>query len=126
MDRLLFVTALFSIGVIVMVLGSVRRAHIRVEYSVSWLIAASVLLVLSLNRNLVVWLASLLGVDYAPIAVLLIAFAIFVLVFYRLSMRVSDLKDANIALAQRVAILEYQLKSAHEEREGSQERRQEI
>ncbi len=46
MDRLLNVITVFSLLLIGLVLLSVRRAHIRVEYSVSWLIAAVVLLVL--------------------------------------------------------------------------------
>jgi hypothetical protein len=49
MDRLLHVSAGVSLLLLVMVLISVRRAHIRVEYSVSWLIAASAMLVLSLS-----------------------------------------------------------------------------
>ena len=40
MDRLLNVTTVLSILLLIMVLISVRRAHIRVEYSVSWLLAA--------------------------------------------------------------------------------------
>ena len=39
MDRLLNVTTVLSIVLLLMVLISVRRAHIRVEYSVSWLLA---------------------------------------------------------------------------------------
>ena len=50
MDRLLNVTTVLSIVLLVMVLVSVRRAHIRVEYSVSWLLAAAAMLVLSRAR----------------------------------------------------------------------------
>ena len=119
MDRLSVVLAIFSISIIVAVLGSVRREHIRVEYSVSWLTAAIVMLGLSGNPGFVHWLAESLGVEQPPIAVLVVLFGISVVVIYRLSLRVSALKDASIALAQRVAILEYQLKSGHEESEDS-------
>ena len=44
---LLNVLAVFSLAMILAVLASVRRAHIRVEYSVSWLLAALALLGLS-------------------------------------------------------------------------------
>ncbi len=47
MDRLLNVLAVLSLAMIMTVLASVRRAHIRVEYSVSWLVAALALLGLS-------------------------------------------------------------------------------
>jgi hypothetical protein len=118
MDRLLTVLWLFSVTVIVLVLASVRRAHIRVEYSVSWLTAAVLLLIVSFNPDFIRWLATNIGVEYPPLAVLMVMFGIFLVVIYRLSLRVSALKDASIALAQRVAILEYHLKSAHEEREA--------
>jgi hypothetical protein len=119
MDRLSLVLAAFSIIIIVAVLASVRREHIRVEYSVSWLTAALLMLAVSGNPAFVQWLAETLGVEQPPIAVLVVLFGISVVVIYRLSLRVSALKDASIALAQRVAILEYQLKSEHEERQES-------
>jgi Uncharacterized conserved protein (DUF2304). len=117
MTRLLHVTTALSVVLILLVLVSVRRAHIRVEYSVAWLSAAIILLVLSLNRGLLYWLAGVMGIDYPPVALLMIVFFVFLVVFYRFSIRISDMKDSNIALAQRVAILEYQLRSSHEEQE---------
>jgi len=109
------VLMILSISIIVMVLHSVRREHIRVEYSVSWLTSAVILLILSLNRDAVVWLAQLLGVASPAIAILMTVFFVFLFVGFRFSLRVSALKDANIALAQRVAILEFHIKSAHEQ-----------
>jgi hypothetical protein len=114
MDRLLNVMTLLSLGLIVLVLMSVRRSHIRVEYSVSWLGAAAVLLVLSRSRALLEWLAVALGLGYAPLALVMLAFCVFLVVFYRFSVIISGLKDANIALTQRVAILEFQLRALHE------------
>ena len=114
MDRLMTVLMLVSLTIIFSVLASVRREHIRVEYSVSWLTAAVVLLILSLRRDLVEWLASVFGVSYPPVAILIVVFIVFLVVAYRFSIRISALKDANIALAQRVAILEYHLKTTHE------------
>jgi hypothetical protein len=119
MDRFLLVLTIFSVTIIVAVLVSIRRAHIRVEYSVSWLTAALLMLFVSLNRAFVQWMAESVGVEQPPVAVLMVLFGTFLVVIYRLSLRLSALKDASIALAQRVAILEYQLKSVHEEREES-------
>ncbi len=104
----------FSVLLIVIVLLSVRRAHIRVEYSVSWLVAALVLLALSQWRGLLDRIAGIMGLENAPLALLVMTGALFLLVLYRLSMMISSLKDANIALAQRLAILEFRLES-HEE-----------
>lgn len=115
MDRLLTLTTILSVALLVLVLASVRRAHIRVEYSVSWLTAAVVLLILSRSHWLLERLAAWMGVSDAPLALLMIVFSVFLMVFYRFSVIISQLKDANIALAQRVAILEFHLRSLHEE-----------
>jgi hypothetical protein len=118
MDRLSNVLSLFSLGLIVAVLSSLRRAHIRVEYSVSWLAAGFVMLILSRSQPLMSWLARMIGIDDPPLALILAVLVVFLLVFYRFSVTVSTLKDANIALAQRVAILEYYLRSKHESRQA--------
>jgi hypothetical protein len=114
MDRLLHVMTAFSILLIGLVLLSVRRAHIRVEYSVSWLVAALALLALAQWRGLLERIAEAMGLDNAGVALLVVTGAVFLLVLYRLSMMISSLKDSNIALAQRLAILEFRLES-HEE-----------
>ena len=103
-----------SVGLIALVLVSVRRAHIRVEYSVSWLAAAIALLILSRTHGLLDRVAGWLGISYAPLALMVLVFLVFSLVLFRLSILISNLKDANIALAQRVAILEYRLNSIDE------------
>ena len=114
MDRLLNLLTGASVLLIVLVLASVRRAHIRVEYSVSWLLAGIVLLVLSLSRTFAQATADYLGIAEAPIALLLIIGSVFLLMFFRFSVIISRLRDNNIALAQRVAILEYHIQSLNE------------
>jgi len=114
MERLLDAMTIFSLVLMVAVLASVRRAHIRVEYSVSWLLAALVLLGLSRWETALRWFGRILGVSDPPSALLIVSGFVFLVVLYRLSLRISGLKDSNIALAQRVAILEYRLDSLDE------------
>ena len=111
MDRLLNVTTVLSILLLLMVLFSVRRAHIRVEYSVSWLLAALAMLLLSRSRPVLEVITRWSGVPDTPLTLFLISGALFLVMFFRFSMIISDLRDDNIALAQRVAILEYHLHS---------------
>lgn len=114
MDRMLDVMAIFSLLLAGLVLVSVRREHIRVEYSVSWLAAAVALLILSRWQDLVRRIPAWIGVSDAALAMLIVSGGVFVLVLYRLSMIISHLKDSNIALIQKVAILEFNLESLHE------------
>jgi hypothetical protein len=119
MHRLLNVLALFSAALILAVLASVRRAHIRVEYSVSWLVAALALLGLSRSAGALGWIGVHLGVADPPVALLMVAGSIFIVVLFRLSLRISGLKDANIALTQRIAILEFRLETIDEKVKAS-------
>jgi hypothetical protein len=116
MERLLNAMTILSIVLMVVVLFSVRRSHIRVEYSVSWLGSAVILLVLSRSPATLNWIAVQLGLSDPPLALIILVFCIFLVVIYRLSVVISDLKDANIAMAQRLAILEFQIQSMHEEK----------
>jgi hypothetical protein len=116
MERLFDLVTILSILLMISVLFSVRRSHIRVEYSVSWLAAAAILLVLSRSRSLLMWISDQLGLTYPPLALFLLVSCVFVVVIYRLSVVISDLKDANIAMAQRLAIVEFQLQTHNEKR----------
>jgi hypothetical protein len=119
MDRLPNIMTFVSVLLIGLVLASVRRAHIRVEYSVSWLLAGFVLLVLSRWHALQIWLSASLGVNDPPLALMIVAGGVFLVVLYRLSLIISRLKDSNIALTQRVAILEFHLTSLDEKNKAT-------
>lgn len=117
--RLLNVMTAFSVLLVGLVLASVRREHIRVEYSVSWLVAGVALLVLSRWHALQDWLSAALGVNDAPLALFMVTGAIFLVVLYRFSLVISRLKDSNIALMQRVAILEFRLTNLDEKNQAT-------
>src|SRR6478609_8016793 len=111
MDSLLNVTTVLSVVLLLLVLVSLRRAHIRVEYSVSWLLAATAMLLLSLARPVLDFITRRAGIPDTPLTLFLIAGSVFLIMFFRFSVIISHLRDDNIALAQRVAILEYHIQS---------------
>ena len=82
----------------------------------SWLLAGAVLLVLARWRSLDNWIAASLGISDGFIALAMISAAAFFVVLYRLSLRISGLKDSSITLAQQVAILEFRLKALSDKR----------
>jgi hypothetical protein len=114
MDRLLNVVNLLSLLLLLFVLFSLRRQRIRVEYSVSWLAAAAALFALTFSPAPTAWIGRLLGVAGGPTVLVIMILAAFLAVFYRFTSIISNLKDNNIALAQRVAVLEYLISSLHE------------
>jgi hypothetical protein len=116
MERLLDAMTILSLVLMLVILYSVRRSRIRVEYSVSWLAAAIILLVLSRSPGAFNWIAEQLGLTYPPLALMMLVFCVFLVVIYRFSVVISDLKDSNIAMAQRLAIVEFHLQNRNEER----------
>ena len=122
MERILDVLAGLSLLLILVVLRSVRRQHTRVEHSVAWLAAGLTLLVVS--RFPVFWqrASEWMGFGQRSEGLLFMVLMVFLGVLYRFSVVISSLKDNNIALAQRVAILEFQLRSHHEESPSSPDR----
>lgn len=111
MDRLLGVMTVASLLLIGLVLASVRREHIRVEYSISWLAAGLALLVLSLWKSLDQRIALALKLPDLAVTLLTVCGVVFLGVLFAFSLRLSQLKDSSIKLAQRVAILEYRLQA---------------
>ncbi len=110
MIDLLDALAILAVLLLLVVLRAIRREHIRVEHSVSWLAAALALIALSRASGLLQGTAESVGIREPALVLLFLIFIVFIGVFYRLSRIVSELKDMNITLTQRVAILEFLLR----------------
>jgi hypothetical protein len=114
MERLINLINVVSLILMLIVVLSLRRQRIRPEYAIAWLGACAALFILSRWTGPALWLQQSLGLPDRPLALVLIVFAVFLVVFYRFTVRISDLKDSNIALAQRVAMLEFHIHSLDE------------
>jgi hypothetical protein len=119
MERIRIVVAVLSILLIAQIVRSVRREHIRVEYSMTWLAAALLLLILSLSDTAMRLLSRLAGVTDTSLVLIVLAGVLFVFTFFRYSLVVSSLKDHTIQLAQKVGMLEWEVERLSKE---SQER----
>ena len=109
MERIRIAVAVLTALLIVQIIRSVRREHIRVEYSMTWLGTALLLLVLCLSNRALEELSHLLGVPGSPLVLIALAGALFVFTFFRYSIVVSSLKDHNIELAQKIGMLEWEV-----------------
>jgi hypothetical protein len=109
MSRLLFFTSVISLFLFLLVLISVRRSHIRAEYSVGWLTAAMALFLLSRSSGILETTARYLRIEQPPVVLLLGVFGVFLVLFFWASILISRLRDDTIALVQRIAILEFKL-----------------
>jgi hypothetical protein len=90
-------------------LVSLRREHIRPEYSVSWLGVGIVLTVLAAFPRLLDGVAHIFGAS-ADAFFLMTGGTLIAILVFEISRVVSRLRDENVMLAQRVAILEYKIR----------------
>jgi hypothetical protein len=105
-----FHTVFFCIGLltIAVTLFSLRRQHIRTEYSLSWLVVGIALTGLTEFPRVLDRVAGFLGL--APeTCFLIVGGTLISALLFEISHLVSRLRDENVILAQRIAILEYQL-----------------
>jgi len=116
-DRIQIIAIAGSALLFFFIIEMVRRRRLRVEYSILWLAATGVFLVLSVFRSILEGFASLVGIYYAPAALFLVAMAFGIMLFIHFSVVISRLSGQNTALAQRIALLEAMLDT-----KGAQER----
>jgi hypothetical protein len=98
---------------IVLTLASLRRDHIRPEFSVSWLVFGAVVALLAFFPGMPDRIARAVGLDPALCFTIGAGMLVAALVF-EMSHTVSRLRDENVILAQRVAILEFEIRRAIE------------
>jgi hypothetical protein len=110
MERVRIATTIFCVLLLVQIVRAVRREHIRVEISMGWFAATVLLLALGISDTALAWVSRLLGVQDASFVLLLVAGLLFLFTFFRFSVEVSSLKDHNIVLAQKLGLLEWEVK----------------
>lgn len=105
--RVSIIASVASLVLIVVVLELIRGRRLKERYALLWLATGVVLLVLSAWRDGLNTLARWLGVSSYPPAILFAAATLFViLVLLHYSTVLSRLTDENVTLAQRLALLE--------------------
>jgi Uncharacterized conserved protein (DUF2304) len=104
--------AVASFVLVLVVLELIRRRRLRERYALLWLATGVVLTALSAWRDGLNTIAGWVGVRSYPPAVLFAVGILFILaVLLHYSTVVSRLSDQNVVLAQRLALLEQELRS---------------
>jgi hypothetical protein len=103
--------ALASFALVVVVLELIRTRRLRERYALLWLATGIVLTALAAWRTGLNTIAAWLGVRSYPPAVLFAVGILFILaVLLHYSTVISRLSDQNTVLAQRLALLELELR----------------
>ena len=113
--RISIAASIASLLLLLIVLELIRSRRLRERYALLWLATGAALLVLSAWRGALNTIAGWLGVSSYPPAILFAAATLFVIVvLLHYSTVISKLSDQNTILAQRLALLEVQLREARE------------
>lgn len=122
-DRIQIVAVTVSVALLLLVLELVRRRKLTEEYSFLWIIAALVLLALSLRREILHTTARWLGVYYPPILLVMILIVIVFAASLCFSIIVSRQRQQIERLIEETAILSAELRDLRAEQSRNDDHR---
>jgi hypothetical protein len=108
-NRLQAVAIIITVGLVVLVIELIRRRKLMERYSLLWLLAAVVLLVLAIFGDLLAQFSSAIGIATPSNALFAAAIGFLVLLVLHFSITISRLTDESKVLAQRLALAEERL-----------------
>jgi hypothetical protein len=109
------IAIVISSGLLLLILELVRRKRLMERYALLWLFSTVILLILSLWNGLLTSLASVLGISYPPSALFAVAFGVVLVLLVHFSLAVSRLSDQNKVLAQRLGLLQAEIRKQQHE-----------
>lgn len=124
MDRALVFTLGASVVSLLLILELVRRRRLREGYSLLWLAIALGMIVLAGWRDLLHGLSALVGIAYPPNLLFLLAVLAILAMLLYFSTVISRLTQENRELAQRFALLQFELERVRERAEAVHNHRQ--
>lgn len=110
MDLLKILAIVGSGTVLFLVVELIRRGRLKERYSLLWLFASGVLLVLSSSRGILEYISNMMGIYYPPSFLFLLAFLFLLLITLHFSVTISGLSEKNKRLAQELALLRQEMR----------------
>lgn len=111
MDLVQAAAIIASATIFLVVIELIRRNHLKERYSLIWLAASVVLMVFSLWRGLLHFIALAVGVYYPPSFLFILAIFFLLLLLLHFSVVLSALSERNNRLAQEVGMLKTAIKN---------------
>jgi hypothetical protein len=109
-NRIQVFSIIGSLLLFVFILKLVKRKKLKEEYSLLWLAFGIIFIILSIFKPLLEIVASMIGIVYAPAALLLILVISVFFILIQFSIVISKLAEGNKNLTQEVGILKAEIK----------------
>ena len=117
--RIRIIAILICILLVAYVFELVRRRHLSEEYSMGWLVAGSMMLILSISEGLLVWVSNLVGATLFTSTLFFFGLVFLVTICLHFSIRISALTNQVRTLTQHMGILYNEKQSLEEQIEQS-------
>lgn len=101
---------LVNIALLAIIIYLLYKRRLREEYSLIWLVGVFTLLILSIFRGLLIQIANILGIDYAPSLLFAVSGLFLLMIMISFAVSITSLVRKNRDLAQRIALLEWHMK----------------
>jgi hypothetical protein len=116
--RVSIFAAIAAILLLALIFELIRSRRLQERYALLWLATGLVILFFSLWRAALGRFADLVGIAYPPSALFVVASLFILIVLLHYSTVISELSERNLALAQRLALLEQQLRETAASQRG--------
>jgi hypothetical protein len=117
--KIRLISIICSLLLSILVIDLVKRKKLKEEYSILWISASIILIILSLWKSLIDKFASLIGIAYPPSALFVVLIFLGILFLLHVSLVLSKLSEQNKTLIQKIGMLEYKIKELQKEVQGS-------
>ncbi len=116
MDMVILLATLLAASIVFSVVELIRRDRLKEKYSLLWLAASLVILFFSVSRKSLETISLLVGIQYPPSFIFLLATLFLIVINIHFSTVISELSEKNKSLAQEIALLK---EAARETKSGN-------
>ena len=109
--RIRIIAILICVFLVAYVFELVRRRYLSEEYSMGWLVTGSLMLILSISEDLLVWISSLVGATLFTSTLFFFGLTFLVIICLHFSIRISALTNQMRTLTQHMGILHSEKKT---------------
>ena len=106
--RIQIISILICVFLVVYVFELVRRKHLSEEYSMSWLITGTLMLILSVSEDALRWVSELVGATLFTSTLFFFGLLFLMIICLHFSIRISALTKQVRILTQHVGILDHE------------------
>ncbi len=113
MDIVVVFATLVSVSIVFSVAELIRRNKLKEKYSLLWLASSVVILFFSVSRKSLETISLLVGIQYPPSFLFLLATLFLIVINIHFSTVISELFEKNKTLTQEIALLKEAAREAN-------------